>query len=69
MDRSRDDCAPREAEADFGRRFSAYSRQIDFKRFREIADEVGALLMVDMAHYAGLVAGGVYLRRCRTRMW
>jgi glycine hydroxymethyltransferase len=39
---------------------SAYSRQIDFKRFREIADEVGAILMVDMAHYAGLVAGGVY---------
>jgi len=39
---------------------SAYSRQIDFKRFREIADEVGALLMVDMAHYAGLVAGGAY---------
>jgi glycine hydroxymethyltransferase len=39
---------------------SAYSRQIDFKRFREIADEVGALLMVDMAHYAGLIAGGVY---------
>ena len=39
---------------------SAYSRQIDFKRFREIADEVGAILMVDMAHYAGLIAGGVY---------
>jgi glycine hydroxymethyltransferase len=39
---------------------SAYSRVIDFKRFREIADEVGAYLMVDMAHYAGLVAGGVY---------
>jgi glycine hydroxymethyltransferase len=39
---------------------SAYSRKIDFKRFREIADEVGALLMVDMAHYAGLIAGGVY---------
>ncbi len=39
---------------------SAYSRQIDFKRFREIADSVGAYLMVDMAHYAGLVAGGVY---------
>src|SRR5690606_20427319 len=39
---------------------SAYSRQIDFKRFREVADEVGALLMVDMAHYAGLVAGGAY---------
>jgi glycine hydroxymethyltransferase len=39
---------------------SAYSRQIDFKRFREIADEVGAWLMVDMAHYAGLIAGGAY---------
>ena len=39
---------------------SAYSRHIDFKRFREIADSVGAYLMVDMAHYAGLVAGGVY---------
>ncbi len=39
---------------------SAYSRQIDFKRFREIADEVGAYLMVDMAHYAGLIAGGAY---------
>jgi glycine hydroxymethyltransferase len=39
---------------------SAYSRHIDFVRFREIADSVGAYLMVDMAHYAGLVAGGVY---------
>jgi glycine hydroxymethyltransferase len=39
---------------------SAYSRQIDFARFRAIADEVGAILMVDMAHYAGLIAGGVY---------
>ena len=39
---------------------SAYSRIIDFARFREIADEVGAYLMVDMAHFAGLVAGGVY---------
>ena len=39
---------------------SAYSRVIDWKRFREIADAVGALLMVDMAHYAGLVAAGVY---------
>ncbi|WP_333586229.1 serine hydroxymethyltransferase [Phenylobacterium sp.] len=39
---------------------SAYSRVIDFKRFREIADSVDALLMVDIAHYAGLVAGGVY---------
>ena len=39
---------------------SAYSRIIDFKKFREIADSVGAMLMVDMAHFAGLVAGGVY---------
>ena len=39
---------------------SAYPRQIDFKRFREIADKVGAYLMVDMAHFAGLVAGGVH---------
>ncbi len=39
---------------------SAYPRTIDFKRFREIADEVGAYLMVDMAHIAGLVAGGMH---------
>jgi len=39
---------------------SAYPRIIDFKRFREIADSVGALLMVDMAHFAGLVAGGAH---------
>ena len=39
---------------------SAYPRIIDFKRFREIADEVGAYLMVDMAHFAGLVAGGAH---------
>ncbi|MFY8095080.1 MAG: serine hydroxymethyltransferase [Niveispirillum sp.] len=39
---------------------SAYPRQIDFARFRRIADEIGAYLMVDMAHYAGLVAAGVY---------
>ena len=39
---------------------SAYSRAIDFKRFREIADEVGAILMADIAHYAGLVAAGAY---------
>ena len=39
---------------------SAYSRVIDWKRFKEIADSVDALLMVDMAHYAGLVAAGVY---------
>src|SRR5215471_6555077 len=39
---------------------SAYPRFIDFRRFREIADEVGAYLVVDMAHFAGLVAGGVH---------
>jgi len=39
---------------------SAYPRIFDFKRFREIADEVGAYLMVDMAHFAGLVAGGAH---------
>ncbi|MCR5704984.1 MAG: serine hydroxymethyltransferase [Eubacterium sp.] len=39
---------------------SAYPRKIDFKKFREIADEVGAFLMVDMAHIAGLVAAGVH---------
>src|SRR6476660_7437016 len=39
---------------------SAYSRFWDFAKFREIADEVGAYLMVDMAHFAGLVAGGVH---------
>lgn len=39
---------------------SAYPRAIDFKKFREICDEVGAMLMVDMAHIAGLVAGGMH---------
>lgn len=39
---------------------SAYPRVIDYQRFRAIADEVGAYFMVDMAHYAGLIAGGVY---------
>jgi len=39
---------------------TAYPRTLDFEKFREIADEVGALLMVDMAHIAGLVAGGVH---------
>lgn len=39
---------------------SAYPRQINFARFREIADRIGAYLMVDMAHFAGLVAGGVH---------
>ena len=40
---------------------SAYAREIDFKKFREIADEVGAVLMVDMAHIAGLVAAGNHM--------
>jgi glycine hydroxymethyltransferase len=39
---------------------SAYARTIDFAKFRSIADEVGAILMVDMAHYAGLIAAGIY---------
>jgi len=43
---------------------SAYPRMIDFKKFREIADEVGALLMVDMAHIAGLVAAGEHMNPC-----
>ncbi len=43
---------------------SAYSRIIDFKRFREIADKVGAYLMVDMAHIAGLVATGLHPNPC-----
>ncbi|MGE5549471.1 MAG: glycine hydroxymethyltransferase [Bacteroidota bacterium] len=41
--------------------YSAYPRSIDFKRLRRIADGVGAVLMVDMAHFAGLVAGGVFV--------
>jgi glycine hydroxymethyltransferase len=40
---------------------SAYPRQIDWAEFRDIADEVGAVLLVDMAHYSGLIAGGVYV--------
>src|SRR5690606_28923672 len=40
--------------------WSAYPRQLDFARFREIADQTGALLMVDMAHFAGLVAAGLH---------
>ena len=39
---------------------SAYPRKIDWKKFREIADSVGAYLLVDMAHYSGLIAGGAY---------
>ena len=45
---------------------TAYPRLIDFAAFREIADEVGAVLMVDAAHFIGLVAGGRSLARCRT---
>ncbi len=41
--------------------YSAYPRKIDFKRMREIADEVNAVFMVDMAHFAGLVAGGAFV--------
>lgn len=44
---------------------SAYPRKIDFKRFREIADSVGAYLMVDMAHIAGLVAAGLHENPCK----
>ena len=40
--------------------YSAYPREVNFRRMREIADKVGAVLMVDMAHFAGLVAGGVF---------
>src|ERR687890_1685691 len=40
--------------------YSAYSRVLDFAAFAEIAKEVGAIFMVDMAHFAGLVAGGAY---------
>ena len=40
--------------------FSAYSRVLDWKRFRDIADSIGAYFFVDMAHVSGLVAGGVY---------
>ncbi len=43
---------------------SAYSRVIDFARFREIADAVGAVFLVDMAHYSGLIAAGVYPNPC-----
>ncbi len=43
---------------------SAYPRIIDFARFREIADSVGAMLLVDMAHFSGLVAAGVYPNPC-----
>ena len=44
--------------------WSAYSRQLDFEAFRSIADEVGAKLWVDMAHFAGLVAAGLHPNPC-----
>ena len=47
--------------------FSAYSRVVDWQRFRDIADSVGAYLFVDMAHIAGLVAAGVYPSPMRYR--
>src|SRR5919112_1597939 len=43
---------------------SAYPRIIDFKRLREVADAVGALFLVDMAHFSGLVAAGIYPNPC-----
>ena len=43
---------------------SAYPRTLDFKKFREVADEVDALLMVDMAHISGLVAAGLHPNPC-----
>lgn len=48
---------------------SAYPRFWDFKAFREIADEVGAYLVVDMAHFAGLVAAGLHPNPCLTPTW
>ena len=48
---------------------SAYSLEIDFARFARVAKDVGAIFMVDMAHYAGLIAGGCYPTRCRTPTW
>jgi len=45
---------------------SAYSRIIDFARFREVADSVGAIFLVDMAHFSGLVAAGIYPNPCDT---
>lgn len=49
--------------------WSAYPRVLDFAAFRSIADEVGAKLLVDMAHFAGLVAAGLHPSPVRTRMW
>ena len=63
MDRVRDlalEHRPRSSSAGF----TAYPRTIDFAGFRRIADEVGAIFMVDAAHFIGLVAGGAYPSRC-----
>jgi glycine hydroxymethyltransferase len=49
--------------------YSAYPRTIDFQAFRSIADEVGAFLLADMAHIAGLVAAGVHPNPCPSAMW
>src|SRR5437763_16835501 len=43
---------------------SAYPRRLDFARFRDLADTVGAIFLVDMAHFSGLVAGGVHPNPC-----
>ena len=48
---------------------SAYSRDMDFKRFREIADSVGAFLFADISHPAGLIAKGLLSTRSRTATW
>ena len=48
--------------------FSAYSQVVDWKKMREIADEVGAYLFVDMAHVAGLIAAGLYQTHYHTHM-
>ena len=49
--------------------YSAYPRHIDFRRMRQIADRAGAVLMVDMAHFAGLVAGGVFKGENNPVLW
>jgi glycine hydroxymethyltransferase len=49
--------------------YSAYPRRINFKRMREIADKVGAVFMVDMAHFAGLVAGKVFTGEYDPVLW
>ena len=49
--------------------WSAYPRHLDFAEFRRIADEVGAKLFVDMAHFASLVAAGEHPSPSRTRTW